>query len=140
MKFSLSFGVKRCRRNVEDWFRRVWEVGYVGPSLPKKQCEESVDTTRQHLMREWNVMQWLANPYLNSERERPYIERYGDVVDQWRQSQIEAKQRKMPNKPKIFKVYDGSLEKRRANIGNMLHSHRTVEDQMKDLIRLTRWD
>ena len=91
-------------------------------------------------MREWNVMQWLANPYLNAERERPYIEQYGDVVDQWKQSQIEAKQRKMPNKPKIFKVYDGNLEKRRANVGNMLHSHRTVEEQMKDLIRLTRWD
>ena len=84
-------------------------------------------------------MQWLANPYLNADREQPYLERHGDVVDQSTQQEIEAKQRKMPSKPKLFKA-TGQLEKKRANVGNMLHSHRTVESQMQRLIRRSRWD
>jgi hypothetical protein len=84
-------------------------------------------------------MQWLANPYLNAEKEAPYLERYGNIVEQRTQELIEEKQRKMPSKPKYLKV-NGEVEKRRANVGNMLHSHRTVETQMKELIRRTRWD
>lgn len=52
---------------------------------------------------------------------------------------IAKKQAKMPNKKKFCKA-DGTLEKRQANVGNLLHSHRTVEDSLKDLIRRNRWD
>jgi hypothetical protein len=101
--------------------------------------KNAVAATQQALMREWNVMQWLANPYLNEEKERPWLERYGDIVDQKIDQIVEEDQRRMPSKPKIYKL-NGELEKRRANVGNLLHSHRTVESQMKELIRRSRWD
>ena len=101
--------------------------------------QNAIEAARARLYREWNVMQWLANPYLNAEQEAAYLERYGDVLEQNRREVVEAHQRKMPNKPKVTKV-NGEVDKKRANVGNMLHSHRTVEDQMKELIRRSRWD
>ncbi|KAL3117748.1 hypothetical protein niasHT_000924 [Heterodera trifolii] len=106
----------------------------------RSMAENAVNEVRTALMREWNVMQWLANPYLNAEKEAPYLERYGNINDEWTQRTVEAKHRKMPNKPKIRQIASGEVEKRRANVGNLLHAHRTVEDELKNLERRNRWD
>lgn len=45
----------------------------------------------------------------------------------------------MPSKPKQYTI-DGRLEIRRANVGNLLHSHRSVEDSLKEVMRRERWD
>uniref|UniRef100_A0A183BRY5 GLOBIN domain-containing protein n=1 Tax=Globodera pallida TaxID=36090 RepID=A0A183BRY5_GLOPA len=61
--------------NKHTWDRRVWEKGYYGPPLPivkrtgrapQVVTDDDVNEVRGALMREWNVMQWLANPYLNA--------------------------------------------------------------------------
>uniref|UniRef100_A0A914GVJ6 Uncharacterized protein n=1 Tax=Globodera rostochiensis TaxID=31243 RepID=A0A914GVJ6_GLORO len=135
--------------NKHTWDRRVWEKGYYGPPLPivkrtgrppRVVTDDDVSEVRGALMREWNVMQWLANPYLNAEKEAPFLARHGDVVDEWERHTVEAKQRKMPSKPKIYNKVTGELEKRRGNVGNLLHAHRTVEGDMKALLRRNRWD
>lgn len=69
----------------------------------------------------------------------PFVEKYGTIVDEWKQEKGEELQSKMPNKEKQYKM-DGRLENRRANVGNLLHNHRTVEESLKDLIRRDRWD
>ncbi|KAL3117747.1 hypothetical protein niasHT_000923 [Heterodera trifolii] len=149
MKFSHVLAKAKVNLNAHTWYRRVWEKGYSGPPLPKIKrtgkppvpvTNEAVNEVRTALMREWNVMQWLANPYLNAEKEAPYLERYGNINDEWTQRAVEAKHRKMPSKPKIRQIASGEVEKRRANVGNLLHAHRTVEDELKNLERRNRWD
>lgn len=73
------------------------------------------------------------------EQEGPYVEKFGTIVDEWNNKMIAKKQAKMPNKDKFYKA-DGTLEKAQANVGNLLHNHRTVEDSLKELIRRNRWD
>lgn len=45
----------------------------------------------------------------------------------------------MPGKPKRISEWKNN-SRVHANIGNLLHSHRTVEDSMKELINRHRWD
>lgn len=52
---------------------------------------------------------------------------------------INAEHAKMPSKPKNYTI-DGRLEKRCANVGNLLHNHRRIEDTLKEVIRRERWD
>jgi len=72
--------------------------------------------------------------------ERPYVELHGDIIDQWNAEKVAERQDKMPGKPKRCNLADGRLEKRRANVGNLLQEHRTLESTMADLIARNRWD
>lgn len=76
--------------------------------------------------------------FIFQEKEQPYLEAHGDIIDQWKQKVVAEKQAKMPGKGKRYTV-DGRLEKRRANVGNNLQNHITVEDSLKELIRRDRW-
>lgn len=62
------------------------------------------------------------------------------MIDQWKAEKTAEHQAKMPNKPKDRIVATGEINKRWANVGNLLHSHRTVEDHLQELIRRKRWD
>ncbi|KAI1722628.1 mitochondrial ribosome protein 63 domain-containing protein [Ditylenchus destructor] len=141
----LTSCVSKCL-NKRHWDRRIWEVGYRGSPLPqvkpyKAETPLKPDTVthlKNALEREYKVMQWLSNPYITEEKERPYVEARGDIIDQWKQKVVAEKQAKMPGKGKRYTV-DGRLEKRRANVGNNLQNHVTVEDSLKELIRRDRW-
>ena len=64
---------------------------------------------------------------------------HGTVDDQIAHQKEIEKQAKMPGEPKILNERL-RVDRRRANIGNLLHSHRTVEDSMFDLLQRKRWD
>ncbi|KAH7722646.1 hypothetical protein AAVH_09897 [Aphelenchoides avenae] len=134
--------------NKVHWDQRVWEIGYRGSPLPKRKATRRphipvtkyrVDILRERFKREWNVMRWLATPYLNEEIEKPYIEKHGDVHQQLERERERAQQARMPGDEKWIGEH-GKANKRYANYGNLLHHHRTVEDSMGELIRRNRWD
>uniref|UniRef100_A0A914WH13 Uncharacterized protein n=1 Tax=Plectus sambesii TaxID=2011161 RepID=A0A914WH13_9BILA len=134
--------------NWHAWNRKVYEVGYRGPLLSKKKATGKPDypvsqarlaRLRTALEREYQVMRCLATPYVTREQEDPYLTKFGTPEEQLAKKVAEKQQQQMPNKPKV--VTDRtSYDKWRGNIGNLLHSHRTVEDSMKHLIRRTRYD
>jgi len=144
---TLKRGFKVCL-NLPEWDRRIWETGYRGSPLPKMKAtgqkprpisQNSTESLRKSLLREWNVMQWLANPYITEEEERPYVMKYGNILDQWAEQKISEKQARMPSKPKKYKII-GGIERKTANVGNLLHRHRTVEEQLSNIILNKRWD
>ena len=73
------------------------------------------------------------------EKEAPYITVHGTFDQQFEAAALEAEQKMMPDEPKRVTGYK-TFDRLKGNIGNMLHSHRTVEDSMKELIRRQRWD
>uniref|UniRef100_A0A0K0G134 ATP synthase subunit d, mitochondrial n=1 Tax=Strongyloides venezuelensis TaxID=75913 RepID=A0A0K0G134_STRVS len=134
--------------NKIHWNRRVWEIGYRGPSLPQRKAtgrphfpisSYKVGLLRERFEREYNVMRYLSTPYLTSDKEQFFWEKYGSPEKLRLAEQKKIEQSTMPGKAKRISEFKNA-DKRVANIGNMLHYNRTVEDSMKDLIRRNRWD
>lgn len=71
--------------------------------------------------------------------EAPYIAQHGTIGDQRIAALTEANQRRMPGKPKRRTALNEVL-KARANVGNLLHGHRTIEQSLKEAIIRKRWD
>lgn len=72
--------------------------------------------------------------------EQDYIEKYGTAAEQRDKEHLESEQRRMPGKPKRKIVGTGKVLRTRANVGNLLHEHRTIENSLKELIIRQRWD
>lgn len=72
--------------------------------------------------------------------EHEYIQKYGTPTEQREKELLEMEQRRMPGKPKKRIVGSGKVLKARANVGNLLHEHRTIESSLKELIVRQRWD
>ncbi|VDM65437.1 unnamed protein product [Strongylus vulgaris] len=140
----------RGNLNLPHWNRRVWEIGYGGPPLPKKKAtgrpdypvsSAQVAVLRKRFDREWNLMKFLCRPYITSEVEADYFAMKNvtglNEIRSKEQARLEAE--RMPGK---LKRTEGSRNavRRRANIGNVLHSHKTVEDSLTELINRNRWD
>ncbi|VDM22202.1 unnamed protein product [Wuchereria bancrofti] len=135
--------------NIPEWNRRVWEVGYRGPPLPKLKIKgrpdypisgNAIRQLQDKMKIEYEVMKCLATPYLNKEMEHEYIKKYGTCAEQREKEFLEMEQRRMPGKPKKRIVGSGEVLKAKANIGNLLHEHRTIESSLKELIVRQRWD
>ncbi|VDN23237.1 unnamed protein product [Gongylonema pulchrum] len=135
--------------NLPEWNRRVWEIGYRGPPLPKLKImgrpdwpisNNAIKQTQEKFMREYEVMKCLATPYLSKEMESDYVAKYGTSAEQRERQAQELEQRRMPGKPKRRIVGTGKVLRARANVGNLLHEHRTIESTLKELIVRQRWD
>uniref|UniRef100_A0AC35TYU5 Uncharacterized protein n=1 Tax=Rhabditophanes sp. KR3021 TaxID=114890 RepID=A0AC35TYU5_9BILA len=145
MRFSFTtFG----NLNKIHWDRRVWEIGYRGPHLPQRKATgrpdvpvsaNKVRVLRERLDREYNVMRHLATPFLGKEQEQAYWDKHGTPQLMRTKEEEKKEQATMPGKVKRISEFKGA-DKKVANIGNMLHFDRTVEDSLKDLIRRNRWD
>lgn len=72
--------------------------------------------------------------------EHEYVKKYGTSAEQRAKELLETKQRRMPGEPKKRIVGSGKVLKARANVGNLLHEHRTIENSLKELIIRQRWD
>ncbi|VDM40368.1 unnamed protein product [Toxocara canis] len=134
--------------NKIHWDRRVWEVGYRGPPLAQRKATGRPDypvsgnqilLLRERFEREWEVMKCLATPYISKEQEEPYIRLHGCPADEREQNALRKEQSTMPGEPKQIAMHKGGRQ-RAANVGNLLHSHRTVEDSLYEVIRRQRWD
>uniref|UniRef100_A0A0K0CVB0 Transposase n=1 Tax=Angiostrongylus cantonensis TaxID=6313 RepID=A0A0K0CVB0_ANGCA len=136
--------------NISHWNRRVWEIGYNGPPLPKQKATGRPDypvsasrvaLLRERFAREWGVMKLLARPYITAEMESAYFASKGvkglDELREKEHAKLEAQ--RMPGKEKRTHGSKFAV-RRRANIGNLLHTHRTVEDSLADLMNRNRWD
>ncbi|VDK87077.1 unnamed protein product [Litomosoides sigmodontis] len=135
--------------NAPEWNRRVWEIGYRGSPLPKHKIKglpdypissNAIRQLQDKLKLEYEVMKCLATPYLNKEMEYEYVKKYGTSAEQRAKELLETKQRRMPGEPKKRIVGSGKVLKARANVGNLLHEHRTIENTLKELIIRQRWD
>lgn len=72
--------------------------------------------------------------------EQEYIKKYGTSAEQREKELLEMEQRRMPGQPKKKIVGSDKVLKARANVGNLLHEHRTVESSLKELILRQRLD
>ncbi|KAJ1363254.1 hypothetical protein KIN20_023081 [Parelaphostrongylus tenuis] len=136
--------------NLPHWNRRVWEIGYSGPPLPKRKAtgrpnypvsRSAVAVLRERFAREWGVMKLLTRPYITAEMESAYFASKGveglDGLREQEYAKLEAQ--RMPGKEKRTHG-SKSVVRRRANVGNLLHTHKTVEDSLADLMNRNRWD
>uniref|UniRef100_A0A0M3IA52 Pkinase_fungal domain-containing protein n=1 Tax=Ascaris lumbricoides TaxID=6252 RepID=A0A0M3IA52_ASCLU len=146
------------------WDRRVWEIGYRGPPLSQRKAYQSdrfcgmmwtvffrtgrpdypisgnrIIQLRERFAREWEVMKCLATPFLSKEQEAPYIRLHGSPAQQREADELRLQQAAMPGGPKKIKMHKSGKQPQ-ANVGNLLHAHRTVEDSLHELIRRQRWD
>ncbi|VDD92083.1 unnamed protein product [Enterobius vermicularis] len=145
----MRLGVALWRNlNLREWNRKVWEIGYRGPPLPKlKQTgrppgvvtDDAIRLLQERFQREYEVMRCLATPYLTKEREAPYLAAYGDFNQQLQNAKQEQEYRSMPGEPKKVTGYK-RIDRRYANVGNLLHVDRTIEDSLKHIIEGQRWD
>ncbi|OZC05708.1 hypothetical protein X798_07317, partial [Onchocerca flexuosa] len=64
----------RRNLNLPEWNRRVWEIGYRGPPLPKVKIKgrpdypvnnNAIRQLQDRMKREYEVMKCLATPYLD---------------------------------------------------------------------------
>nr|CDJ91642.1 Unknown [Haemonchus contortus] len=140
----------RGNLNIPHWNRRVWEIGYSGPPLPKRKAtgrpnypisKNQVAILRDRFAREYNVMKLLTRPYVTAEAESDYFASKNVTgLDQIReQEKARAEALRMPGKAKRV---DGSKRavRRRANVGNLLQKHITVEDSLAELMNRNCWD
>uniref|UniRef100_A0A914ZP98 Uncharacterized protein n=1 Tax=Parascaris univalens TaxID=6257 RepID=A0A914ZP98_PARUN len=134
--------------NKIHWDRRIWEIGYRGPPLPQRKATGRPDypvsgnriiLLRERFAREWEVMKCLATPFLSKEQEAPYIRLHGSPAQQRETDELRLRQAAMPGEPKKIKMHKSGKQPQ-ANVGNLLHAHRTVEDSLHELIRRQRWD
>ncbi|CAI5445386.1 unnamed protein product [Caenorhabditis angaria] len=136
--------------NVRHWNRKLWEVGYRGPVLPQQKATgrpdypispDRVNTLRERLARENVVMNLLTKPYTTQDAEVTFLATKGvNSLEELRNVEFaENEARRMPGKEKRT---DGSkaVIRRRGNIGNLLHTHSTVEDSLAALANRKRWD
>lgn len=96
---------------------------------------------RQRLAREFNVMVLLTRPYISEKVESDYFKSMNvSNLDDMRGrdlSRLEAT--RMPGKKKRTNGSKYAV-RRRANVGNLLHEHNTVEDSLAHLMNRNRWD
>ncbi|CAI2349701.1 unnamed protein product [Caenorhabditis sp. 36 PRJEB53466] len=137
--------------NTRHWNRRVWEVGYRGPILPQQKATgrpdypisaNRVNILRERLAREQIVMNLLTRPYSTAEAEQTYLETEKAVGSLSELRAREFEQLEASRMPGTAKNTDGSkaVVRRRANVGNLLHTHQTVEDSLAALANRKRWD
>jgi len=110
----------------------------------------SIALYRRRLDREWRLMTCLATPYISRDTERAYIETHGTLFEQTLAKFAHDEHTRMPGKPKDVKVrgvggrphdeQDAEGERRKGNVGNLLHTDRTVEEQLKRIVTHTRFD
>ncbi|ETN69447.1 hypothetical protein RB195_008326 [Necator americanus] len=146
------FLTRALRRNLNlpHWNRRVWEIGYSGSPLPKKKAtgrpdypvsRSDLEVLRERFAREWNVMKLLSRPYVTAEVEADYFAAKNvsslDEIREKEREKLEAQ--RMPGKVKRTEGSKNSV-RRRANVGNLLHTHKTVEDSLAELMNRNRWD
>ncbi|CAJ0600481.1 unnamed protein product [Cylicocyclus nassatus] len=142
--------VLRGNLNLPHWNRRVWEIGYSGSPLPKKKATGRPDypvspaqvaVLRERFDREWNVMKLLCRPNITANVEADYFVSKGVSGHAEIRNEVQAKldSERMPGKVKRTKGSKHSV-RRRGNIGNLLHTHRTVEESLAELIVRNRWD
>ncbi|KAL6728785.1 hypothetical protein Aduo_010521 [Ancylostoma duodenale] len=140
----------RGNLNLPHWNRRVWEIGYSGAPLPKKKATgrpdypvspAQVTVLRERFAREWGVMKLLSRPYVTAEVEADYFASKNvsglDEIREKERAKLEAQ--RMPGKVKRTHGSKNAV-RRRANIGNLLHTHTTVEDSLAELMNRNRWD
>uniref|UniRef100_A0A1I7X044 MRP-S23 domain-containing protein n=1 Tax=Heterorhabditis bacteriophora TaxID=37862 RepID=A0A1I7X044_HETBA len=146
----------RGNLNRRHWDRRVWEIGYRGPLLPKQKAfvyfnqtgrpdlpvaPNHVKVLRERLQREFEVMKLLTKPYISADVEKEYFTslNVSGLDDKRQKENDKLDAQRMPGKAKRT---EGSKQavRRRANIGNLLHSHITVEESLASLINRNRWD
>lgn len=84
-------------------------------------------------------MRYLASPYLEKNKEQPFIEKFGTVQEIAEKVKEEQKLSTMPGDAKAINE-NGDAYKLYANYGNLMHKHRTVEDSMFLVVRRQRWD
>ncbi|ULU00549.1 hypothetical protein L3Y34_001189 [Caenorhabditis briggsae] len=137
--------------NTRHWNRRIWEVGYRGPILPQQKATgrpdypvsaNRVNILRERLAREQVVMNLLTRPYSSAEAEKTYLETQKNVasLEELRAKEFEnLEAQRMPGKPKNTEGSKATIRKR-ANVGNLLHRHTTVEDSLAALAERKRWD
>uniref|UniRef100_A0A1I7TBC9 Transposase n=1 Tax=Caenorhabditis tropicalis TaxID=1561998 RepID=A0A1I7TBC9_9PELO len=137
--------------NTRHWNRRIWEVGYRGAILPQQKATgrpdfpvsaNRVNILRERLAREQIVMNLLTRPYSSVEAELTYLKTQKNVnsLDELRAEEFKTLEAKrMPGKPKNTEGSKATIRKR-ANVGNLLHSHTTVEDSLAALAERKRWD
>ncbi|CAJ0579621.1 unnamed protein product, partial [Mesorhabditis spiculigera] len=131
------------------WDRRVWEVGYRGPTLPFQKAtgrpdypvtQARVNLLRERFTREWDTMKLLSVPYCSRRAEQDYMEAHGfsslNDLRRYESEQLDAE--RMPGKPKRTEGSKHQVRKR-ANVGNLLHEHQTVEQALLPLARRSRW-
>jgi len=101
--------------------------------------EEHLADMRAKLENEFQVMRCLATPYLTKEQEEVWHRNHGHPEELKQKAIEEFEQTRMPGRAKTI---TGNLKRDRirGNIGNMLHRHRTIEEQLDYLIRDKRFD
>ncbi|CCD66165.1 uncharacterized protein CELE_ZK1236.5 [Caenorhabditis elegans] len=137
--------------NTRHWNRRIWEVGYRGPILPQQKATgrpdypvsaNRVNILRERLAREQIVMNLLTRPYSTAYAELTYLETEKNVksLEELRAKEYKKlDEQRMPGKPKNTEGSKSTIRKK-ANVGNLLHTHTTVEDSLAGLAARKRWD
>ncbi|EFP02350.1 hypothetical protein CRE_00958 [Caenorhabditis remanei] len=137
--------------NTRHWNRRIWEVGYRGQILPQQKATgrpdypvsaNRVNILRERLAREQIVMNLLTRPYSTADAELTYLSSQKNVksLEELRVQEFKnLEAQRMPGKPKNTEGSKTTIRKR-ANVGNLLHCHTTVEDSLSALADRKRWD
>ncbi|KAK5964739.1 hypothetical protein GCK32_010235 [Trichostrongylus colubriformis] len=86
-------------------------------------------------------MKLLTRPYVTAEVESDYFaSKNVSSLDELReQEKARAEASRMPGKEKRTEGSKRAV-RRRANVGNLLHKHITIEDSLAELMNRNRWD
>ncbi|CAJ0942055.1 unnamed protein product, partial [Mesorhabditis belari] len=139
-----------CRNlNRIHWDRRPWDIGYRGPLQAQQKAtgrpdypvtESRKNLLRERLNREWEVMRQLTRPYVTKEAELAYFQskNVSSLEEQRTKEANLIEARRMPGKVKRT-IGSKNEVRRRANVGNLLHEHSTVEQALASLNSRSRW-
>ncbi|KRY75076.1 putative ribosomal RNA methyltransferase 2, partial [Trichinella pseudospiralis] len=139
-----SFVLLRQSKNIVDQYK-FWQVVKSPGSSKSKQSGKRkihhvvrlrhINTLKTQLDAEYEVMKCLASPYLSKEEEEAWHLEYGTADQQRAKLQEEEKQKRMPG---VAKRVTGVVkaDRMKGNIGNLLHSPRTVEHHLHHIISL----
>ncbi|KAL1285611.1 Uncharacterized protein TPS_06261 [Trichinella pseudospiralis] len=143
-----SFVLLRQSKNIVDQYK-FWQVVKSPGSSKSKQSGKRkihhvvrlrhINTLKTQLDAEYEVMKCLASPYLSKEEEEAWHLEYGTADQQRAKLQEEEKQKRMPG---VAKRVTGVVkaDRMKGNIGNLLHSPRTVEHHLHHIISLDRFE
>uniref|UniRef100_A0A5S6QJ22 Uncharacterized protein n=1 Tax=Trichuris muris TaxID=70415 RepID=A0A5S6QJ22_TRIMR len=135
-------------KNAVDQYR-FWQVEKTpGPSRSKQTGKRKVIVPvrpnhlrllQTQLTVENNVMRCLASPYLTKEQEQFWQKSHGTAEEEKAKARIEEEEARMPGKPK-FVVGITRVDEVRGNIGNLLHSPRTLEQHFAHLTQENQFE
>ncbi|KRY29399.1 Lysosomal Pro-X carboxypeptidase [Trichinella spiralis] len=143
-----SFVLFRESKNIVDQYK-FWQVVKSPGSSKSKQFGKRkihhtvrlrhINTLKVQLDAEYEVMKCLASPYLSKEEEEAWHLEYGTTDQQRAKFEEEEKQKRMPG---VAKRVTGvvKVDRMKGNIGNLLHSPRTVEHHLHHLTSLDRFE